>query len=496
MQASRFLYGLAVVLSTALLASCGANQITPSLLQPHGATADFNVLPVNGHPAPSIKKYTGNFSDGSSYLIEVPGKWNRTLLLWSHAARFPGTIPNPPDDMNLDVGDPARTYLLSHGFALAGSSYCAGGWVIACAMRDQIATLDKFASLVSKPSRTIAWGDSLGGQITAGLIQKYSHRFSGALTDGGLLGGSVGTFNQWLDQAFAINVLVASGRLELVHITNAGNDVTIASNALSHAQMTPQGRARIDLIAALADAPGWNNLSAPNPPKPGPHDYNQREQYNYSSLQNDAAAFFWIIRQNFEQLAGGNPSWNTDVNYREQLQRSVDLAEVRTLYRRAGLDLDADLDRLNAAPRIAADRSALTYAEKNIVYNGEIGVPILTIHTTGDDVVNVQHEQAYAAAAREEDNNSLLRERFVQRSGHLNLTQAELLAGLQALIQRVGSGRWGDTEPADLNAAASRLGPDFSVLIPPFPPGPTATPAFVEYAPAPFLRKFNRGDDK
>ncbi|MBV9698496.1 MAG: prolyl oligopeptidase family serine peptidase, partial [Candidatus Eremiobacteraeota bacterium] len=245
--------------------------------------------------------------------------------------------------MNLDVGEPGHSYLLSHGFALAGSSYCTGGFVVQCAMPDQIAVLDKFASLVGKPSRTIAWGASLGGMITAGLIQNYPDRFSGALTDAGVLAGSVGLFNQWLDQAFAINTLIASGRLELVHITHPNNDVTIASKALSHAQLSPQGRARIDLIAALGDYPGWNTM-LPNPPEPPPHDYVDRERYNYASLQGDASFAFWSIRQDFEQRAGGNPSWNTDVDYRKQLERSINSTEVRVLYKRAGLSLDADLD--------------------------------------------------------------------------------------------------------------------------------------------------------
>ncbi|MBV9062740.1 MAG: hypothetical protein JOY77_07400 [Alphaproteobacteria bacterium] len=329
--------------------------------------------------------------------------------------------------------------------------------------------------------------------ITAGLIQNYPDRFSGALTDAGVLAGSVGLFNQWLDQAFAINTLIASGRLELVHITHPNNDVTIASKALSHAQLSPQGRARIDLIAALGDYPGWNTM-LPNPPEPPPHDYVDRERYNYASLQGDASFAFWSIRQDFEQRAGGNPSWNTDVDYRKQLERSINSTEVRVLYKRAGLSLDADLDLLNATRRIAVDPGALAYAKKNIVYNGEITVPLLTVHTIGDDLVNVQHEQAYAAVIHKEGNNSLLRARFVHRAGHINLTHAELLVSLEALIRRLDSGEWKGMQPADLNAAASRLGPKFNVLIP--TPSVHAEPAFMEYEPAVFLRRFDLGGDK
>jgi hypothetical protein len=133
----------------------------------------------------------------------------------------------------------------------------------------------------------------------------------------------------------------------------------------------------------------------------------------------------------------------------------------------------------------------LAYAKKNVVYTGEITVPVVTLHTIGDELVNVQHEQAYTAVIREEGNNSLLRERFVHRAGHINLTHAELLVSLEALIHRLDSGEWKGMQPSDLNAAASRLGPTFNVLIP--APSVHAAPAFMEYEPAAFLRRYDLG---
>ena len=92
----------------------------------------------------------------------------------------------------------------------------------------------------------------------------------------------------------------------------------------------------------------------------------------------------------------GNPSFNTGVNYKYQLSRSRDYAEVQALYTAAGLSLDADLAALKTAPRIAADPGALTYATDNIIYNGQLTVPVLTLHTTGDGLVASENEKAYA----------------------------------------------------------------------------------------------------
>jgi hypothetical protein len=155
----------------------------------------------------AITTYAGTLQDGATFLIEVPSPWNGILLLYSHGYVVPGS-PNPAQD----VGDPATgAFLLSNGFALAGSSYAHTGWAIQEALPDQIAVLDTFAALVGTPSRTIGWGHSLGGIITAGLTQRFPYRFDAALPMCGVLSGGVGTWNQGLDAEFAFKTLLASG---------------------------------------------------------------------------------------------------------------------------------------------------------------------------------------------------------------------------------------------------------------------------------------------
>jgi hypothetical protein len=97
--------------------------------------------------------------------------------------------------------------------------------------------------------------------------------------------------------------------------------------------------------------------------------------------------FLFALRAELEARAGGNPSWNTDVNYRELLARSINRDEVEALYMQAGMSVDADLNTLAAAPRVSANADALKYLEKYIVYNGEIESPVLTMHTIGDGLV-------------------------------------------------------------------------------------------------------------
>src|SRR6202044_831896 len=191
-------------------------------------------------------------ADGATYEIQVPANWNCTLFLYSHGYVVPGSA-NPAQD----VGDPVTGgWLLGHGYALAGSSYASTGWAIQQALTDQITTLNVFDQQVGTPTRTVAWGHSLGGMITAGLIQDYPTRFNAALPMCGVLSGGVATWNTALDAEVAFQQL-ADPSVQVLNITNPGGNLNNAEDALAAAQKTAAGRARIALGAALADTPGW-----------------------------------------------------------------------------------------------------------------------------------------------------------------------------------------------------------------------------------------------
>ena len=146
--------------------------------------------------------------------------------------------------------------MLANGYALAGSSYSTTGWAIAQALPDQISTLNAFGSTYGQPKTTVAWGHSLGGIITAGLLQDYPNRFDAALPMCGVLSGGVATWNTALDGAFAFQKLI-DPKVQVVNITDPTTNLQGAEAAVAAAQQTPQGRARLALVAALGDTPGW-----------------------------------------------------------------------------------------------------------------------------------------------------------------------------------------------------------------------------------------------
>jgi pimeloyl-ACP methyl ester carboxylesterase len=428
---------------------------------------------------PIDKPLQGNIG-GANYTISVPSNWNGTLVLYSHGYVFPGRPLVAPD-----AGDAlTRAALLQQGYALAGSSYSQNGWALQQAFHDQIALLDFFDTTCGHPTRTIAWGHSLGGIITAGLVQLYPGRFAGALPMCGVLAGGIGTWNQALDSTFAFKVLLAGNALSIVHITDPTGAFNQAESTLETAQQTAQGKARIALSAALADVPGWFTTGSP---EPASKDFTAQEQNQFLWEDKVDFSFAFFARAELEARAGGNPSWNTGVNYRKQLELSSDSREVVALYKQAGLDLNKDLKTLNTAPRIAADPQAVEYLNRYISFNGDLNIPVLTMHTTGDGLVVNQDEQAYASVVRSEGDANLLRQTFVHRAGHCAFTPAETLAAFQTLIHRLNTGKWDNsTNPDLLNQEAAALGPTFNTL----GQGPVP-PAFLKFEPTRFLRPFD-----
>jgi pimeloyl-ACP methyl ester carboxylesterase len=428
---------------------------------------------------------TGSLPDGATYLIQCPADpWNGTLFLYSHGYVAPESA-NPAQD----VGDPVTAkWLLDHGFALAGSSYATTGWAIQQALPDQIGTLDAFGQAYRTPDRTIAWGHSLGGIITAGLIQRYPDRFSGALPMCGVLSGGVATWNTALDAAFAFQQLIDPS-VQVVNITNPGANLNNAETAAASAQNTAQGQARLALAAALGDTPGWFD---PSSAEPASGDFAAQEANQFQWDTQVDFPFIFALRAELEARAGGNPSWNTGVNYFAQLDKSADLDEVVALYHAAGLSLTADLQALNHATRISASPSAVNYLAQNISFDGHLAVPVLTMHTTGDGLVVPENEQAYQSVVDRAGDGRMLQEIFVHRAGHCAFTPAETITAATALLNRLDTGRWdlAALNPASLNAQAAALGPAENIFSSGGTVSPTA-PAFVRFRPPLYPRPFD-----
>ncbi|WP_431878630.1 hypothetical protein [Amycolatopsis sacchari] len=402
---------------------------------------------ATGHSGPLSLR--GTHPDGSTYAIEVPEHWNGTLLSYT-----PGYGPGAGSGAEavLAGNTAAQQWLLAHGYALAGTRPFGDGWSVEESLRDVPLTVAVFDRVVGRPSVTLAWGASMGGEVAAGLAERRPDVIDGALPYCGSVAGPVAMQNQALDAAFAVTTLLSTP-VKLSGFASTGEEaatVVAAKSALAQAQDTPEGRARIALAAAFAQISPW---SVPGTPEPGPRDWAGQEAQEYAAFADTA----FSPRYPLEQRAGGPVSWNTGVDYGRELRQSGRLGQVRALYAAAGLDLDADLARLATAPRIQADPHAVAYLARNFSPEGRLTVPVLTLHAKGDNFPTVTQARAYSDVVARAGRTALLREAFVDGPGHCTFSGAELVAAVLTLEHRVKSGNWTGTGAAPLNRLAAAL---------------------------------------
>ncbi|GAA3641182.1 alpha/beta hydrolase [Lentzea roselyniae] len=396
------------------------------------------MMPVEPSP---LTVHTGQI-DGAEYRVEVPSRWNGTLLLYSH-----GTYPagyNPPVEMASRPA--ARDELLARGYALAASRYrVPHGHAVPDALRDQPALVSWFSREVAKPRRVVAWGSSLGG-LTSVMLGERS-RFDGVLALCGALGGAVMRSNQLLDLGFVFRTLLEPS-LELTRITDVPVNEKRAVTAIDSALTSAHGRARLALANAVAGIPAWSRVHEPRPTdvvtavtQAAVHDRTLARSLAWGSGRAD-----------IETRAGGNPSWNTGVDYRVLLERSAQKDLVRAAYRDAGVPVEEDLRALAAAPRVEAEAKAVRWLHEYGDPTGHAKAPVVTLHALGDPT-GVEHAGAYRARD--------VRRLYVNRAGHCMHTAAEELVALRVLEHRISSGHW---PVSDLNGLAGQYGPEMRVL--------------------------------
>lgn len=432
---------LAVTLSAAVLAP------VPALAGPAGVSAQSKQNTVSAREE-GASTVSGDLPNGGRYVLRKPDQWNGTVLLWSPGYGG-GNAANPSASPSEGLSE----WLLDRGYALAGSADPAGGWAVEGLLENQPHLMEVVRERLGEPEDTIAWGSSMGGLTSVAALEQHSDLIDAALPLCGSVAGTIPMLNNTLDGTFVLKTLLAPGdeRLELVNVQDEAQRQAAFREVLDEAQATQEGRARIALAASLAQIPTWTQADDERPQK-GDWEAQQEQLYQ--------AFMFGVVspRQPLEDRAGGNFSWNTDVDYAKSLAGSDQQQLVRNLYRQAGLSLDQDLASLSGAERISAEPESVAYMQRNATPSGAISGPVLSLHEMGDTAPTVTQARTYADRVRANGEGSFLRQAFVDRPGHCGYADAEMAAMVEAMQQRLDTGNWGATaQPKRLNRAADRI---------------------------------------
>jgi len=396
-----------------------------------------------------LTEFSGVFPDGQRWQITVPANWN-------------GTVINDLDR----IGSTSRAnVLLPRGYAYTGTARHPDRnvhWDPRAESNNMVKVLDEFEARVGRPVRTIQFGCSGGGSVAMSVAEDHPTRFDGVIPMHG--SSPVTIANQRLDLTFALKVLLDTrNQLQLI----VGDAETAAAEkvwltVLAAAQQTPEGRARMALAGVLAQYPAWGSNANPPSPMADPKDPAAVQQALLRVVV-DGARIAITARPQWDNPAG-IMSWNTGIDYR-QFYHNADPNHkqiVRDMYSLAGLhperDIQADLDRINAAPRIAGTNEAVNYWRAR-THTGIIGVPMLHTHGIGDARTPASNLSSYEDSVHKAGRTALYRQAFIDAPGHCTFNTAEMAGLIETMMRRIDTGTWENIDsPSAMNAAGRNSG--------------------------------------
>ncbi len=404
--------------------------------------------------AAAVQERTGVLPDGTPYHISVPPNWT-------------GIVVNDLDRASA-TGSVQESYFLQQGYAYTGTGRHPEREFRhdpRAELDNQVRVLDVVEAEFGHARRVIQTGCSGGGFVALGMAELYPDKVDGVVAFNARGLGGLVVANMWLDLPFALKALLApDSDLPVAPIPNATRPAALQAweTVLREAQASETGRARVALAVTLAQWPTWSSAGGVAPSPPDYANLESVQQAMYRSATDGVASA--IGRRALYDNPAGLTSWNVGVDYKRFYQNAdpVQKLAVARLYAAAGFNgpsgVQADLGRINAHPRIAADPVGVAYWQaRGRLLKGDVRVPLLHLHGVGDALLPPALTAGYEDGVRRQGKTPLYRQAFVDAAGHCSTNLAETAVGVETMLRRLETGTWGDTSPRRLNALGAAL---------------------------------------
>jgi pimeloyl-ACP methyl ester carboxylesterase len=369
------------------LAACGDGSDGPS------GTVDA------GDP-PSAGCSDATLPSGALYRICFPGEWNGELVIYAHG--YMRTDEPLAIQDNLVDGVPVSSLVTGLGYAFATTSYRANGLVADVAVADLVDLDERFREAIRPdPTRTYLVGVSEGGLSVAQAAELTPARFSGALSACGPVGDFpsqvdyLGDFRVVFDYFFP-GVLPGTA-IDIPDELQANWESQYVPAVLGALVSDPDATQELlDVTGAATDANDIFSIGA------------------------TVVGVLWYsvyATEDAQAKLGGQFYENANRVYQ-------------------GSTNDAALNA--GVARFSADAGARAELER-FDTSGELGVPVVTLHTTGDPIVPVSQQQLFGTKVSQAGAQARLSQRTVDRYGHCNFEPIELQTAFMALTQQVSA---------------------------------------------------------
>lgn len=371
--------------------ACGSEGNDLSGPEPPVPPVDEGITPVEGCA-------DGVLEHEALYQICFPAEWNGDLVLYAH-----GHVPAHrelalPD--NQIGGQSLAAAVNNLGYAYAATSYRRNGLVGPEGVEDMVELEAAVRRLYRPdPGRTVIVGGSEGGMIAGLAAERHPDSFDGALSVCGPVGSLRGQLDYFVDFRVVFDYLfpgVIPGTAVAVPPEVSAQWEERYAPAVVLALVTDPAAARE--LVSITDAPVERNDPV--------------------AITITAIGILWynvIGTSNAHERLGGQPYDN--------------LARVYSGSR--------DDTALNAGvARFTADPAALA-AVGEFETAGNLQVPLVTLHTSGDPIVPFAQQSLYADKVNRSGATAYLRQIAVERYGHCSFQASELLGAFANLMEEV-----------------------------------------------------------
>ncbi len=365
---------------------------------------DQTKLPFDALPGLPAHQYWG-VQKGAGYRIEVPHSWNGKLVMWAHGFRGTGL------ELTVD-NHPLRPLLLAQGYAWAASSYSRNDYDPGIGATDTHALTHRFEHMVGKPSHVYITGASMGGHVTAVMAEKWPRTYVGAMPVCGVL-ADFELFDFFYDFNAAAQTL-------------SGVNKTFPYGADYLTSTVPATKAGLGPAFPFAlNANGQNFKSLVQLRSGGVRPLFDQGWMFWNAVAGD---FLFGLGVGDGTLTRGRGFvlQNSDVVY--QFDTDPALSGAETVFN-------------SMVQRVTAERGARRGGLRFVpTTNGDLRIPMLTLHTLGDLFVPFHMEQEYARRVASQGHSRNLVQRATRDYGHCAFTGPELAQTFTDLVKWVEGG--------------------------------------------------------
>lgn len=398
------------------LAACSSIKPEPDAqvaAAPAEAAPVARACPEKAKLPDNTRCYGGRDSAGAFYLIAVPPQWNHVLVVAAHG----GPELGPPSAERADADLTRWSVEVRAGYAWAGTTYHQGGVAVHSAAEDVERLRRIFVAHIARPHWTILHGQSWGGGVAAVAAQLYAApgnrhpSYDGVLLSDGVLAGGTHSYDFRLDLRVVYEALCHN------HPRPDEEQYPLwmglpADSHLTHADLAERAKSCLGLGL--------------------PKDARTPEQ------QQKLDTVLAVIRMP-ERTLLNHLAWGT-FDFR-------DIAQKRTGGRNVFGNIDAwytgspdDVKLNSSVARYPTDPDAVAAFARDTDPDGQIGVPVLTVHAIDDPIAMVEYENYFHQTMEKAGQADHLVQTFTDDHEHSYLADPDYPTLLHALLGWIETG--------------------------------------------------------